>query len=292
MNVMVTGAFGYFGTALVLRLAREHDVIAAGRGSWRAKTLPENARIGPKNCAIFSKNLNAVVHLAGGGASGGDMSDPYASLRDNVDSAREALGCGGSENLRFILASSVYVYGEGGPFKESAVCRPDTLYGMQKRIAESLWLHDRGSCDVALRFAHIYGDGSGVDFGRDGVTERMARAAVGGGKVTLYKDHSLDLVHIVDACEAVALALTARELPPVLNISAGHHPVAGLAAGFGLHCPGGWWVKEQLEHAEAPHRLRILDSTLAGDVLGWRPRVDTKDGIAGLVSLFRGGSGG
>ena len=231
MRVLVTGGFGYFGLALVRRLAREHDVVAVGRDPRRG-TLDAVLAAMPTSVstrgmcdvrgltAVGLRDIEAVVHLAGGGAPGGLVEHPTEAIRDNVDSAIHVVHAARNAK-RLLLASSIYVYGSiERPARESDGTAPDTLYGAMKRLAEAVW-HEAGG--TALRFSHLYGVGSGVDFRRDGVSERMARAAVGLGAFSLHGDGSqrLDLVHIDDACEAVARALVAPELPPAINIGGG-----------------------------------------------------------------------
>ncbi len=259
MRVLVTGAFGYFGTALRQRLAAEHDVVAVGRTAAAVLDAQDVA------------NTEVIVHLAGGGAPGGHSPDPQAALHDNVGSALKILTIA-APGTRLILASTIYVYGVGSrPFVESDVCQPDTLYGQLKAVAETIW-RQRGG--VALRFAHIYGPGG--DPARDGVTERLARAAAGRGTFQLTGDgrQGLDLVHIEDACEAVALALRCADLPPAVNIGSGAPvSVAHLARVF----LGG-------EPAEPPVGTRCLDIALARKVLGWAPCVTLQEGAQRLIA--------
>ena len=260
MKVLITGAFGYFGTALRRRLAAEHKVFAVGRTA--AATLE----------ARDVADTEAIVHLAGGGAPGGHSPDPRAAHCDNVESALRILAIA-APGTRLILASTIYVYGTGSrPFVESDDRRPDTLYGQLKAVAEAVWRQHGG---VALRFSHIYGPGGGP--ARDGVTERLARAAAGWGTFQLHGNgrQGIDLVHIDDACEAVALALRGKDLPPAVNIGGGAAvSVAHLARVF----LGG------MPPMELPVVERALDITLAQEALGWAPRVTLPEGARRLIA--------
>lgn len=248
MKILITGAFGYFGTALARHLAKVgHQVVAAGRtrdGRVPEKVAQALAGVGLSHCHLpldlllrqfrIPDATDAIVHLAGGGAPGGNLGDATAALRDNAESAAQVARCA-PKGCRLLLASSIYVYGTGArPFRESDLLSPDTLYGQLKAVAEAVW-RQRGG--LSLRLSHIYGAGSGIDFGRDGVTERLARAAAGGAPFVMHGDgaQQLDLVHIEDACDAVALALRAESLPPALNIGGGAPvTVAELSRAFGV----------------------------------------------------------
>lgn len=338
MRVLVTGAFGYLGLAVVRRLEADgHAVVAVGRAPRPAcaeavkAAIPPTVEQQPGDVRSLTRaglrSIEAVVHLAGGGASGGKLYDPAAELRDNVEGARHVADIV-PPSARRLLASSVYVYGTTPrPAKETDPLAPDTLYGQLKAIAEALFQQHKGT---ALRLAHVYGVGAGVDLQRDGVTERLARAAAGGAPFVLQGDGSqrIDLVHVDDACDAVARALTAEHLPPAVNVGGGAPvAVADLARAFGVdpcihaahvieepmdltqpppshlagvalltaqtvdrengpyQAHGGRWVRWGQAQPAAP---RVLDISLAGVVLDWRPRVSLAEGARGLIEWIRG----
>lgn len=289
MRVLITGAYGYLGLAFARRLAAEHTILAVGRAPRPAcaeaiqAAMPANVE--QVQCDVRGltaaglRHIDAVVHLVGGGGSGGRIVNAAAALKDNVEAAHHVASIV-PRGARRILASSIYVYGPTQrPAKETDVCAPDTLYGQLKRVAEAVWLQFGGS---ALRLAHVYGAGSGVDFRRDGVTERLARAAASGEIFTIHGtgDQRIDLVHIDDACEAVAAALARPALPPAVNIGGGETvSVAGLARVFK--------VREERASGDGLGVLRALDVSLADAVLGWAPRVTLQDGAQGLVEMIR-----
>lgn len=316
-RILITGGFGYFGSSLAKRLIWDHEVILAGRlASSGAVVIPARTlyfRAVRELAAEHAAEADAIVHLAGGGAPGGQSSDAAAALRDNVESAAHIASIA-PPGCRLILASTIYTYGTGSrPFVESDTLRPDTLYGQLKAVAEAVWRQRGGT---SLRFAHIYGVGSGVDFGRTGVTEKLARAAVGGSPFEMHGDGSqrIDLVHIDDACSAVEAALVAPELPPAVNVGGGAVAVADLVRAFGvdiaaLHCQSCGDAMEyiHLEGSNADRRgcmqcrrcgarsagtyldqSRAMDISLAKQALGWVPKVALADGAKGLIEMMRG----
>lgn len=299
MKVLITGAHGYLGLALCHWLAKDgHEVCPSGRpprqsarsgvcGGRREVYMRAVREITERGASGFE----AIVHLAGGGAPGGQSSDAAAALRDNVESAAHIASIA-PPGCRLILASTIYTYGTGPrPFVEGDTLRPDTLYGQLKAVAEAVWRQRGGT---ALRFAHIYGIGSGVDFGRDGVTERLARAAVGGAPFEMHGDGSqrIDLVHIDDACAAVEAALVAPELPPAVNIGGGAAvTVAELMRAFGAAPATVYADCVQSLATRAPGaygELRAMDISLAKQALGWTPKVALADGAKGLIEMMRG----
>lgn len=273
MRVVVTGAFGYLGMALCRHLSRDgHEVVAVGHGQPTA-VVPEIHLCDVSNMLRLS--ADAVVHLVGGGMSGGEQADAIGAYRRNIESVVHVLERVSAP--RKILASTIYVYGARRVvFNEYDLPQPDTLYGQQKAVAEAIWRQTGGT---ALRFAHVYG-GSPPPH-RDGVTERLARAAAGHGEFRRSGSgmQILDLVHIDDACEAVAAALLASDLKAdhAINIGGGR-PImlADLAQIFGVPCG----INPQVKPVG---RSCALDVFRAQTVLHWQPRVRLEDGAARLI---------
>lgn len=283
MRVLVTGAFGYLGLAVVQRLAREHEVVVHGRAPRKSaaqavyEKIPADVQVLPEGdvADLPYQHVDAIVHLAGGGASGGAVADVGESSHDNLWSAIHVASCA-PPRARRILASSIYAYGIARPLWESTIVAPTTLYGMQKVLAEAAWRQEGGMC---LRFSHIYGVGSGVDFGRTGVTEKLARSLTGGDPFVVQGDgqQAIDLVHIDDACEAIARCLTSSHLPPVINIGGDEYvTIAELKA-----------IAEGRDKVSLVDSNTCLDVNLALETLGWRPTISLKDGLSGLVEMFR-----
>jgi len=310
MRVLVTGAFGYFGTALVRRLVNLQSisrVFAVGRWRPDAASLPMYSSAlealecdvrGLTAAYICERQPNAIVHLAGGGTPGGKIDNPLPTLRDNLDSATHIASIA-PEGVKLILASSIYVYGpsdpsEGTPrwapvraWREEDTCQPDTLYGCIKHVAEHVWWRHGG---VSLRFAHIYGaipNARALMERRQGMTEKLARAALRGAPFTRHGTglQKLDLLHINDACDAVCAVLAVAApslLPKTINFGGGA-PVTlnQVIDTFAHFAPE---LKTDRSAVEDPPD-RVLDISLA-EMLGWTPKVSLEQGVKGLLGAL------
>jgi UDP-glucose 4-epimerase len=216
VRVLVTGAFGYVGLTLVRRLAAEHAVVALGRAP---RACPPGVEVVAADILALPRlaPLDAVVHLA---ALGPDA-EPRAMVRTNVLGSQLVLDAARAAGVtRCLFASTVAVYAPAAhPARETDPTGAADLHAATKEAAERSWTAQGG---VALRLAPIYGAGSGIDLGRDGPFDRLARAAAAGGDLPVASGGSkLDAIEISDAVEAFARALVAPRPPPVLNIGSG-----------------------------------------------------------------------
>ena len=158
MRIVVTGAGGFVGQALIRALGGAHDIVAldtALRGGGGDITDPAVLAV------TFADGCDAVVHLAtvpGGAAEG----DPALAKRVNVDATMalvEAAAAAG-DSPRFVFASSIAVFGEPLPsaIDDATPLAPRLVYGAQKAMMEQ-WLATqtrRGAIDgVSLRLPGI-----------------------------------------------------------------------------------------------------------------------------------------
>lgn len=149
-NILVTGANGFVGAAMVQRLVADgrHSVTAAVRGAIHP--MPSHAAI-HRNMALAADTdwhpalagQHGVVHAAARvHVMHEALHDPLAAYRQvNVQGtlrlARQAAAAGVK---RFVFVSSIKVNGEstleGMPFTEESIPAPVDAYGLSKQEAE------------------------------------------------------------------------------------------------------------------------------------------------------------
>ena len=303
VRILVTGAFGYLGLALVRRLAAEHALVALGhppRSPAARAAVPPSVEVIEGDVLdapdVVRAPLDAVIHLAGGGGTAHCAADPVAAVRINVLGAQRVLDAGRAAGAtRFVYASTIAVYGTrrvpAAPYRESDATGADEIYGAVKEAAEALWTAQGG---IALRLANLYGAGAGVDLGIQGAVERFARAAAAGGELTVYGTgaQKIDYVHVDDACAAFARALHTADLPPVLNIGGGVAGINSIGAVASACVSGANQIdrRPRIVQKDAPSDKmwpdRSLAIGLAVNRLGWQPRVPFQDGINELVAMM------
>ena len=176
MKVLVTGATGFVGRALVPALiAAGHEVAATVRQTPAPSfvdgvTVHWVADIGPDTDWTGAlRGVDAVVHLAGRAHVMSERAaDPQAEFRRINAAGTECLArAAAAEGVkRFVLMSTVKVMGEetrDAPFCETDTPAPEDAYGASKLAAEQALLAiagESGLQPVILRPPLVYGPGA------------------------------------------------------------------------------------------------------------------------------------
>jgi nucleoside-diphosphate-sugar epimerase len=167
MNVLVTGAAGFFGRGIVARLREAgHHVLGASRHIGDSEGTFTLDITSPESCArVFAAAgpVDAVVHAAAlahvrpGAIAPGLCHEVNATGTSNVLEAAIAAGV-----PRFVYISSVMVYGDADlpPIvSETDACHATGVYGEAKRLAETICEARQGAIDVTtLRMTSMYSD--------------------------------------------------------------------------------------------------------------------------------------
>jgi nucleoside-diphosphate-sugar epimerase len=318
MRIAVTGATGFIGSSLCMRLAAQGDVVIGL--TRRAVDLPP----GVNDLAVLDETATpdrwrkvlagceAVVHLAAR-THRGEKSDPRTRAefhQTNVlytQTLVESALAAGVE--RFVFVSSTKVMGErsvrgvGGEwqiFSGESPAHPEGPYGESKYAAETL-LRDAIACAgkqlTILRPPLIYGPGVGGNlFTLLRVIQRgipLPLAAIDNRRSLLHREHLIDAIVLTlktsgSSIQVYTLADCAMSTPELID---------AMARGLGCHarlwrCPStilralgrGFGFDAQL--ARLTESL-VVDSSTFERETGWRPRLDLVGAWAEIGQWFR-----
>jgi len=304
MRVLVTGATGFVGRALVNVLLEEGiQVVGVGR---RQGDFPNFTYHAVPDFAAFNgwqpilQGCDVVVHLAARVHVMDEQStDPLAAFRQvNVDGtlrlASEAAKAGVK---RFIYMSSVKVNGEctqpGQPFTEEDTAHPEDAYGLSKLEAEQglfLIARQTGIAVVIIRPPLVYGDGVKANFAsmmrvvKRGIP--LPLGAIHNQRSFLYVRNLVSFIRVCmdhpKAANQVFLVSDGRDISTT-ELLTRCAQVLGVKSRL-LPVPQGWltFCAALLGKGAVAQRLcgnLQLDISKARSRLGWTPPFAVEDGL-------------
>jgi dTDP-4-dehydrorhamnose reductase len=168
-KVLITGANGLLGQALVKTFLSDYDVLAVARESasklpfdgflYRAGDLADRA--GLRDC-VSEFVPNYIVNAAAYTNVDGSESDREACWRANVTGVENLAYAARKVNARLIHVSTDYVFdGRHGPYKEDDTPNPLGFYARSKLAGENVLMTSKAHFAIA-RTMVLYGAGYGI----------------------------------------------------------------------------------------------------------------------------------
>ena len=290
MRILITGAGGFIGQALIPALQRAgHDVVGVG-----VSRRPPDIDIAWHQTDLFVDGIppaalagaELLVHLAWRNIPGRGNDNMSGDLGGNVAATLRAFEAAARAGLRRIVyaSSGGTIYGNAPvPTPETAPIAPIGGYGAGKAAAE-LYLgavhHAFGVETCALRVANPYGPGQYPNRGQGFIATAMART-MAGQPIEIFGDPHItrDYIYIADVADCFVRACEDRthkavfnvgsviersmaDIVPLIFAAVGHETPVNLAPGRPMDVP-----------------RMALDPGKARRDLGWAPETDMARGL-------------
>jgi nucleoside-diphosphate-sugar epimerase len=273
MKVLVTGASGFVGRALVDELRhdrRAYDVHALER---RDGDLAEE---GLAEAAVAEAQPDVVVHSAARIGVARCDAEPLLALRSNVLATVFVARAAAAHAARLAYVSTADVYGSrAGVFDEAAEPQPASLYALTKWWGEEAARLYAPEGLLILRLANPYGPGVEAGSGK-GALPTMLRLAERREPIPAFRGEARAWCWIGDVARGIRLTLDVEGL---FNVGSDGEPVP-LAESARLACDLAGAPRELVEEVEPPPgRVAPRVSVDRLRALGWRPEVGLEEGL-------------
>jgi nucleoside-diphosphate-sugar epimerase len=282
MKVLVTGASGFVGRALVDELRHKdgaYEVHPLGRADG------DLAEPGMADAAIAEARPGVVVHAAARIGVVRCDDEPEPALRSNVLATALVARAAAARGARLMYVSTSDVYGSAVAADEGTNPAPESLYAHTKLWGEqaaALYAPERLT---VLRLANPYGPG--VDPGQGkGALPTMLRQAAARERIPVFRGEARTWCWIGDVVRGIRVVLESGE-EGTFNIGADGEPVS-LADAARLACDLTGGPPELIEEVDPPPgrvMTRISIERMRG--LGWRPETPLDEGMRRLLESLR-----
>ncbi len=296
MDILVTGAAGFLGSALANRMAaqghsvRGLDDLSAGDP---ARLTPQvlftrgDVNDRPKLWTLL-QDVECVYHLAARVSVPESVLYPREYNAVNVGgtvSVMEAMRDAGVRRVVFVSSGAVYGEQAKQPVSESQIPDPRSPYAVSKLSAEYyvrtigiLW----GLETVALRVFNAYGPGQPLPASHAPAIPRFLRQALQGGSIVIHGDgrQTRDYIYLDDAVDALAAAATAQDVDrQVINIGSGRETSVRELAELVAEATG---HPAEVLYSKAENggvSRMCADIQLAAQKLNFRPQTSLAEGL-------------
>ncbi len=250
----------------------------------------------PEDCRRACEGMDYILHHAARVSVAESIERPRETHETNATGTLNLLTAAREEGCRRVVyAGSASAYGDAEeiPQHEDLVPRPLSPYAVAKHTGElyCLMFHAlHGLETVVLRYFNIFGPRQDPSSPYSGVIAQFAVRALRGDALTIYGDgeQTRDFVAVENVVQANLAACTSPDaVGRVVNIGCGERVSVNELARAVVGLSGG--EVEVVHAAPRPGDIRhsVADIRRARALLGYRPQVTLKEGLAGTLAWYR-----
>jgi CDP-glucose 4,6-dehydratase len=307
-KILVTGATGFIGSALVERLSYlGAHVVEFNRNQRSPYSLAPQVFCGEiddyqaVSQAISMSECDSVVHLAASAIVRISARDPLSTYRINVmgtATVLEAVRNVGKAVKRVVVASSDKAYGDHDvlPYTENHDLRPSNIYDASKAamdLCAQAYAKNHDMPIVVTRCSNVYGPG-------DKNTSRLVPNTIirllDGRLPQIYSDvmeMEREFIYIDDVVDAYVRLLVANENifdgRPYNIGGAGPMKIRELVRMMAEKIDGADPDEFKIVHREMGFdeiMCQHIDARALQDATGWRRRIDIHEGLSRTIAHY------
>ncbi|MGA2167777.1 MAG: SDR family oxidoreductase [Terracidiphilus sp.] len=307
---LVTGAAGFIGRSIAAALVargqtvRGIDNFIAGKRAnlvgLEAMEFLEGDLADPAACAEVCAGVEIVFHEAALASVPRSVSDPVATNVNCVDATLNLLVAARAAGVRRVVyAGSSSVYGDAPtlPKKEEMLPDPISPYAVAKLAGEHYmraFTRVYGLETVVLRYFNVFGPYQDPTSQYSGVLAVFCRRMLAGERPTIYGDgeQSRDFTYIDNVVHANLLAAAApaeKVAGQMMNTATGTRITLNQTFGILCELTGYSGKPDYAEGRAGDIRDSLADIRRAGELLGYKPIVDFREGLRRTVEWYRSG---
>ena len=308
-NIIITGGFGYIGSALVDHLKLyECNIVCVSRRNVPKKQGVRSWTLDLTKESSWRKivdHADIIFHLSGNTSIPVADQDPKLNLIDSlvpiinlIHAAKDS-----KKTSRVVFASTVTLYGltEILPVSEGAKPDPITTYDLHKLFIEQhleMATKNKIIRATSLRLSNVYGPSLGRSSANDrGILNKVTESAINGKDITIYGEgnYMRDYIYIDDVVSAfINTAITDNTIGKVLNVTSGvGHTIKDAFSLVSKHVTKLTGKKVTINHIDWPKGISIIERrNFIGKadelkrITKWQPNTLFEDGIDIIVKGF------
>jgi UDP-glucuronate decarboxylase len=304
-RVLVTGGAGFLGSHLCERLLADGAVVVCVDNFFTGARRNIEHLLEHKHFEVIRHDVtfplyvevDEIYNLACPASPIHYRHDPVQTTKTSVHGAINMLGLAKRLRARILQASTSEVYGDPSvhPQREDYwghvnPIGPRSCYDEGKRCAETLFFDYRRQHNLPIKVARIfntYGPRMHPNDGR--VVSNFIVQALLGRDITVYGDglQTRSFCYVDDLIDGlIRLMATPTDVTGPVNIGNPTEFKIIELAQMTLDLVGSRSRLVRRPLPEDDPQQRQPDISLAGELLGWKPRVALKDGLTSTVAYF------